>query len=43
MIRHIPNKYCTKSILCEINVNFKNKYDFFYLPLDYHVFINNLE
>ena len=35
MIRHIPNKYSCKNILDEINVACKDKYDFFYLPLDY--------
>ena len=34
MIRHIPNKYQMKSILDEINQDFINKYDLFYLPLD---------
>ncbi len=35
MIRHIPNKYTISSILEEINCEFLNKYDLFYLPLDY--------
>ena len=34
MIRHIPNKYSYQNILDEINVVCKDKYDFFYLPLD---------
>ena len=34
MIRHIPNKYSYKNILDEINVVCKDKYDYFYLPLD---------
>ena len=34
MIRHIPNKYSCKNVLDEINVVCKDKYDFFYLPLD---------
>ena len=34
MIRHIPNKYSYKEILDEINIVCKDKYDFFYLPLD---------
>jgi hypothetical protein len=38
MIRHIPNKYSTQSLLEEINVQFKGKYDFFYLPMDFEVF-----
>jgi hypothetical protein len=37
MIRHIPNKYSTQCLLEEINVSFKGKYDFFYLPMDYEV------
>jgi hypothetical protein len=35
MIRHIPNKYQIKTIIEEINQDFNNKYDLFYLPLDY--------
>jgi len=35
MIRHIPNKYNINSFLEEINQDFKNKYDLFYLPIDY--------
>jgi len=35
MIRHIPNKYSTTSLLEEINIEFKGKFDFFYLPMDY--------
>lgn len=34
MIRHIPNKYTTQALLDELNVYCKNKYDFFYLPID---------
>ena len=34
MIRHIPNKYTYKDLLEEINTVCKNKYDFFYLPID---------
>jgi hypothetical protein len=36
MIRHIPNKYNINSLLEEINVEFKDKYDLFYLPVDYN-------
>jgi hypothetical protein len=36
MIRHIPNKYNLKSFLEDIDIKFKGKYDFFYLPLDYY-------
>jgi hypothetical protein len=38
MIRHIPNKYNISTLLEEINIEFKNKYDLFYLPIDY---VNN--
>ena len=34
MIRHIPNKYSYHNLLEEINTICKDKYDFFYLPLD---------
>jgi hypothetical protein len=34
MIRHIPNKYSYQNLLEEVNVVCKDKYDFFYLPLD---------
>ena len=37
MIKNIPNKYNSISLLEEINVNFNGKYDFFYLPLDFNV------
>lgn len=36
MIRHIPNKYTLQTILEDINLEFKNKYDVFYLPLDFN-------
>ena len=35
MIKNIPNKYTISSFLEEININFKNTYDIFYLPIDY--------
>lgn len=38
MIRHIPNKYSLKTFVEDLNENFKDKYDLFYLPIDY---INN--
>ena len=34
MIRHIPNKYTSQTLLEELNMVCKNKYDFFYLPID---------
>ena len=35
MIKNIPNKYTISTFLDEINVEFQNKYDIFYLPIDY--------
>lgn len=35
MIKNIPNKYTKKMMLGEIDKRFKNKYDFFYLPIDF--------
>jgi len=35
MIRNIPNKYTSKLVREKINVRFRNKYDFFYLPMDF--------
>lgn len=38
MLRNIPNKYTRDMIVSEIDAcNFKKKYDFFYLPIDYRV------
>ena len=37
MIRNIPNKYDQKLILKTLEPDFKNKYDFFYLPIDFKV------
>ena len=42
MIKNIPNKYNSRAILEEINANFRGKYDFLYLPLDFYVFVINL-
>jgi len=40
MLRNIPNKYTRDMVLEEIDgLNFKKKYDFFYLPIDYRVLI----
>ena len=38
MIKNIPNKYNTELLREKIDVYFKNKYDFFYLPMDLKVF-----
>lgn len=35
MIRNIPNKYTKKMMLSTLDGNFKGKYDFFYLPIDF--------
>uniref|UniRef100_A0A7S1KLC6 RRM domain-containing protein n=1 Tax=Percolomonas cosmopolitus TaxID=63605 RepID=A0A7S1KLC6_9EUKA len=35
MIKNIPNKYSQKMLLSEIDKKFKEKYDFFYLPIDF--------
>ena len=35
MIKNILNKYTISSFLEELNINFKNTYDIFYLPIDY--------
>jgi hypothetical protein len=39
MIKNIPNKYTNKLLGDKINFFFKDKYDFFYLPMDYKVLI----
>jgi len=35
MIKNIPNKYDMKQMLKEINERHKDRFDFFYLPIDY--------
>lgn len=35
MIKNIPNKYTQKMLLQKINDQFRGKYDFFYLPIDF--------
>ena len=40
MIRNIPNKYTQQLLMNEIEEHFKNKVDFFYLPIDYKVMID---
>lgn len=37
MIKNIPNKYTQKMLLQKINENHKDRYDFFYLPIDVKV------
>jgi hypothetical protein len=43
MVRNIPNKFKQMYLLDMINVNHKNRYDYFYLPMDLKVFSNNDE
>ncbi len=38
MIRHIPNKYNLGTMIEDFNLEFKGKFDVFYLPIDY---VNN--
>lgn len=35
MIKNIPNKYTKKMLLKEVEKNFKDNFDFFYLPIDF--------
>ena len=42
MIRNIPNKYTQKMLLAKINENHRDKYDFFYLPIDFKVTYSSL-
>lgn len=37
MIKNIPNKYDKNMLMKQINMKFKEKYDFFYLPIDFTV------
>jgi len=37
MIKNIPNKYNLPLILEKLDKDYKKKYDFFYLPIDYNV------
>lgn len=37
MIKNIPNKYNQKMLLQKIDLQNKNQYNFFYLPLDFKV------
>lgn len=37
MIRNIPNKYNYDMMLSSIDQEFKDTYDFFYLPIDFKV------
>ena len=35
MIKNIPNKYTQSLLIEELDINFSNKYDFLYLPIDF--------
>jgi hypothetical protein len=35
MIKNIPNRYKINMLLEEIDIEFKNKYDLLYLPIDF--------
>ena len=50
MIKNIPNKYHSNLLLNTINLNHKNVFNFFYLPMDHlnnsnmgYAFINFIE
>jgi hypothetical protein len=36
MIRNIPNKYKISMFMEELDIDFKDKYDLLYLPIDYN-------
>jgi len=40
--RNIPNKYGNSAVLQLINKKFKAKYDFWYLPIDFGVYLVSL-
>lgn len=39
MVKNIPNKYTQEMLLEEFTINYENKFDFFYLPIDKDVLI----
>jgi hypothetical protein len=40
MIRNIPNRYSINDLAEEIDEDFKNLYDFLYLPCDFNVILS---
>lgn len=34
MVKNIPNKYTQEILLEQFTINYENKFDFFYLPID---------
>lgn len=37
MLKNIPIQYTVKDLIAEIDVEFRGKYDFFYMPQDQYV------
>ena len=40
MIKNIPNKYNQSALLSEFNVRHQGRFDFLYLPIDFHNIAN---
>lgn len=37
MLKNIPIQYTVKNLISEVDVEFRGKYDFFYMPQDQYV------